>query len=359
MSRLKVGLDHGTCFLKLATSNGKEALIPNVLGEKPDLDWTPRELKIPKFLDAMEAQLDGGKSYYVGEAALKQCRGHHSVVEEGMIVDQKAAVTTGLSLLTYMLNCEGSEPLSQVDVAIGTPVRTSAKMMEDIEQGMLSTHIVRLRHIATHNEISMFSHIRNARVLPKPYGAIFAIEKDPRYAQYSDSTFCGFIVDIGQGSTDILAVEGARILLTAATTTNIAVDTFLNDLANLLTEKFNVNVDAEDLSLASQQDIISIFGREVDLTDYKDRLARDVAQQIFAVASRCLRALPIGSHATRRIVLIGGGSYLFGPYLQRMFEAKGYRNVIRPPDPLMINTRGFVQFGELAWPTTTTTVLHP
>ena len=354
MPRLKVALDHGTCYLKLATSNTQEVTMPNVLGEKPSIEWSSRELAPPLFLDAMEAAIAGGESHYVGKSALTQCRARHYVVEEGMIVDKHRANVTGLSLLTYTLANENPEPLAsigiEVDTAIGVPVRTSGEMMEQIEKAMIGNHAVELRHIATGDVIQAFIHVVNARVLPKPYGAIFALEKDPRYAQYSDSTFCGFIVDIGQGSTDILAVEGARILLPASTTTNIALDTFLNDLANVLTEKFSVNVDAEDLSLAAQQDIVSIFGREVNLCDFKDRLARDVAQQIFAVASRCLRALPIGSHATHRILLIGGGSYLLGPYLQRMFEAKGYRNVFRPPDPLMINARGFVQYGELAWP---------
>jgi len=353
MSRLKVGLDHGTCYLKVATSSGKEATIPNLLGEKPSIQWSSRELTPPPFIEAMEAQMTGGEPCYVGKAALTQCRARHYVVEEGAIVDKRRAVTTGLSILAYLLNSETSEPMSQfgteVDAAIGVPVKTSAGMMDEIEKAMTGNHAVQLRHITTGAEIQMFLNVMNARVLPKPYGAIFALEKDPSYAQYSDGTFCGFIIDIGQGSTDILAVESARILLPASTTTNIALDTFLNDLANVLTEKFSVNVDAEDLSLAAQQDVISIFGRELDLRDFKDRLARDVTQQIFAIASRCLRALPIGSHATRRILLIGGGSYLLGPYLQRMFEAKGYRNVFRPPDPLMINARGFVQYGELAW----------
>ena len=354
MSRLKVGIDHGTCYLKLAASTVGEATIPNVLGEKPSIQWSSRELTPPPFIDAMEAQIAGEEPYYVGKAAITQCRAKHYVVEEGAIVDKRRAITTGLSLLAYLLNGQTSEPLShfgtEIDLSIGVPVRTAAQTMDEIEKGMAGDHSVQLRHIATGAEIQMFLHVANARVLPKPYGAIFALEKDPRYAQYSDSTFCGFIVDIGQGSTDILAVEGARILLPASTTTNIALDTFLNDLANVLTEKFSMNVDAEDLSLAAQQDIVSIFGREVNLCDFKERLARDVAQQIFSVASRCLRALPIGSHATHRILLIGGGSYLLGPYLQRMFEAKGYRNVFRPPDPLMINARGFVQYGELAWP---------
>jgi len=353
MSRLKVGLDHGTCYLKVAASSGREATIPNLLGEKPSIQWSSRELTPPPLVEAMEAQIAGGEPCYVGKAALTQCRARHYAVEEGAIVDKRRAVTTGLSLLAYLLNSETSEPLSQfgteVDAAIGVPVKTSAGMMDEIEKAMIGNHAVQLRHIATGAEIQMFLNIMNARVLPKPYGAIFALEKGPSYTQYNDGTFCGFIIDIGQGSTDILAVESARILLPASTTTNIALDTFLNDLANVLTEKFSVNVDAEDLSLAAQQDVISIFGRELDLRDFKDRLARDVAQQIFAIASRCLRALPIGSHATRRILLIGGGSYLLGPYLQRMFEAKGYRNVFRPPDPLMINARGFVQYGELAW----------
>jgi len=353
MSRLKVGFDHGTCYLKLATSTGQEAVIPNVLGEKPSIHWSSRELTPPPFIEAMESHIVGAGPYYVGKAALTQCRARHYVVEEGVIVDKQRAVTTGLSLLAYLLNNGASEPLShfgtEVDAAIGVPVRTGSDTMDEIERGMIGDHAVQLKHIATGAEIQMFVRIANTRVLPKPYGAIFALEKDPKYSEYSDGTFCGFTVDIGQGSTDILAVEGARILLPASTTTNIALDTFLNDLANILTEKFSVNVDAEDLSLAAQQDIVSIFGREVNLRDFKDRLARDVAQQIFAVASRCLRALPIGSHATRRILLIGGGSYLLGPYIQRMFEAKGYRNVFRPPDPLTINARGFVQYGELAW----------
>jgi len=354
MSRLKVGFDHGTCYLKLAASNGQEAIIPNAVGEKPSIQWTSRELTAPPFLEAMECRIGQGNPYYVGKAALTQCRARHYVVEEGAIVDKRRAATTGLSLLAYLLNQGTSDSLShfgvEIDAAIGVPVRTSADTMDEIEREMTGDHAVQLRHIATGDEVQMYLRIANARVLPKPYGAIFALEKDPKYSRYSDGTFCGFIIDIGQGSTDILAVEGARILLPASTTTNVALDTFLNDLANVLTERFSVNVDAEDLSLAAQQDIVSIFGREVDLREIKEPLARDVAQQIFTVASRCLRALPIGSHATRRILLIGGGSYLLGPYIQRMFEAKGYRNIFRPPDPLTINARGFVQYGELAWP---------
>lgn len=110
-----------------------------------------------------------------------------------------------------------------------------------------------------------------------------------------------------------------------------------------------MNMDAEDLSLAVQQEIISIFGREVGLRDFKDRLARNGAQQIFAVASRCLKALPVGSHAAQRILLIGERRCLLGPYLQGMFEAKGYRKVFRPPNLWIINARGYVQYGGLVW----------
>jgi len=84
----------------------------------------------------------------VGKAALTQCRAKHYVVEEGAIVDRQREVTTGLSLLAHLLNGENPKPLSHfgtdVDTAIGVPVRTGAQTMDAIEREMRGDHAAQL-----------------------------------------------------------------------------------------------------------------------------------------------------------------------------------------------------------------------
>ncbi|MCE7739622.1 MAG: hypothetical protein GPJ50_09610, partial [Candidatus Heimdallarchaeota archaeon] len=91
---------------------------------------------------------------------------------------------------------------------------------------------------------------------------------------------------------------------------------------------------------------ILVGGKALDITSAMDQAVTSIADVIVDESNRLLNNLPPDAWI-EKVIVCGGGAYVFGDYLkQAFFEANIVKNtneVLQPTDAVMSNALGFEQ----------------
>jgi actin-like ATPase involved in cell morphogenesis len=331
-----VGIDLGTSTIKMSSKAGGELIkIPSIIGD-PNPGWTG--MTLDKSLENNLVLEEDGKSYFVGELARLQSEIKRPLASEGKMKSTRDAAMAIKAALSLFIKSDNEH----IYVATGVPVATSQDEMETLSAGLTGEIEINVKNDATGETSSFNVTVDKCLVLPEPYGSYYQILRTSGETRAVDA----IIVDIGHGSTDILTIYNGRIMRTASGSLEEAVDTLTTRMARQLQEQTGKIIRPFDLMKTIEKNLaaVMISGQQYDVTETKQYYIENISDIIIDETSRLLGTLPPDAWI-ERVILTGGGAYVFGETLKEMMWeqniVKSPEEVVIPNNPVMCNAMGF------------------
>lgn len=158
----------------------------------------------------------------------------------------------------------------------------------------------------------------------------------------------GIVLDIGEGATNLLAVEDKEIV--DFSTTVVAVDTVLNAVKARLATEFTVDLRMEEVRLlaTSKKDKIKKYTaagvKDLTTDELKEMVRREslyFAEEIAEILRAILKKASTGM--LENIVMTGGGTYFFEEPLRSLLPEISFK---KPSDPSFANAEGLYKVAE-------------
>jgi len=158
----------------------------------------------------------------------------------------------------------------------------------------------------------------------------------------------GIILDIGEGATNLLAVEDREIV--DFSTTVVAVDAALNAVKARLSTEFGVDLRTEEVRLlaVSLKDKLKKYTasgvKEFTSGEIGEMIKREslyFAEEIAELMRVFLRKASTGM--LENIIITGGGTYFFEEPLRSLLPEISFK---KPPDPSFANAEGLYKIAE-------------
>ncbi len=335
-----VGIDLGTSTIKL-TCQDKKYRIPSVIGT-PNPGWQGMS-QDKSWLNNLIIEDSKGQEVYIGELARLQSEIRKPLASEGKM----KSIENSLLALKAVLSLIMQSNYEQFVVATGVPIATGTDESKQLSRGLKGTHEIKIRNDSTGESKQMKILVEQVFIAPEPYGTYWHTLKTSGVQTAVDS----IIVDIGHGTTDILCMYKGNMMRAASGSLEEAVDSLTSALARAIQEKAQKIVRPFDLMAAIEQGKSNILvgGKALDISAAMDQAVASIADVIVDESNRLLNNLPPDAWI-EKVIVCGGGAYVFGSYLKEaFFEAnivKKIDEVIMPKDVVMSNALGFEQIAQ-------------
>jgi len=330
-----VGVDLGTSTIKIS-SDGHRYKIPSVIGT-PNPGWSGMSSD-KSWENNLVIEDSRGQEVYIGELARLQSEIRKPLASEGKM----KSIDNSLLALKAVLSLIMQSNYEQFVVATGVPIATGIEESKELSKGLKGTHEIKVKNDATGETKQMKILVEQVLVAPEPYGTYWYTLKTSGIKTAVDS----IIVDIGHGTTDILCMYKGNMMRAASGSLEEATDSLTNALARAIQEKAGKIIRPFDLMKAIEQNkrILLVGGKALDIGDAIEQAVGSIADVIVDESNRLLNNLPPDAWI-EKVIICGGGAYIFGKYLkQAFFEAdivKSPDEVLIPEDSVMSNALGF------------------
>ncbi len=335
-----VGIDLGTSTIKL-TCGDQKYRIPSVIGN-PNPGWTGMTSD-KSWLNNLIIEDSKGQEVYIGELARLQSEIRKPLASEGKM----KSIENSLLALKAILSLIMKSNYEQFVVGTGVPIATGTEESKLLSRGLKGTHEVKVRNDSTGESKQMKILVEQVFIAPEPYGTYWYTLKTSGVQTAVDS----IIVDIGHGTTDILCMYKGNMMRAASGSLEEAVDSLTSVLSRAIQEKSGKIVRPFDLMMAIEQGKTNILvgGKALDISAAMNQAVTSIADVVVDESNRLLNNLPPDAWI-EKVIICGGGSYVFGQYLKdAFFEAnivKKKDEVIMPEDAVMSNALGFEQIAQ-------------
>ncbi|MCG3223740.1 MAG: ParM/StbA family protein [Candidatus Heimdallarchaeota archaeon] len=281
---------------------------------------------------------DDGTDVYIGELARLQSEIRKPLASEGKMKSVKNSVLALKAILSLIMKSN----YEQFVISTGVPIATGVAESKELIKGLKGTHEIKVKNDATGESKQMKILVENCFVMPEPYGTYWYTLKNSGVTTAVDS----IIVDIGHGTTDILCMYKGNMMRAASGSLEEAVDSLTSALARAIQEKTGKIVRPFDLMMAIEKSKKNLLvgGKAIDIGSAMSQAVTSIADVIVDESNRLLNNLPPDAWI-EKVIVCGGGAYVFGDYLrQAFFDAnivKKPEEVLTPPDAVMSNAIGF------------------
>ena len=332
-----VGIDLGTSTIKLTCGDLKYR-IPSVIGS-PNPGWQGMSSD-KSWLNNLIIEDSKGQEIYIGELARLQSEIRKPLASEGKM----KSIENSLLALKAILSLIMKSNYEQFVIATGVPIATGTEESKLLSRGLKGTHEIKIRNDSTGESKQMKILVEQVFIAPEPYGTYWYTLKQSGVQTAVDS----IIVDIGHGTTDILCMYKGNMMRAASGSLEEAVDSLTAALARAIQEKSGKIVRPFDLMMAIEQGKKNILvgGKALDISAAMEQAVVSIADVIVDESNRLLNNLPPDAWI-EKVIVCGGGTYIFGDYLkQAFFDAnivKKTDEVLMPSDAVMSNALGFEQ----------------
>lgn len=303
-----LGLDVGTGYCKAYTSSGR-VIFPSLVLMREHNVWN-RIKRRPMIL--------------VGEGAEEAINERGRIirpVSEGRIVHEEAYVL----IVKEALERLRLKPEETRAVA-GTLSRVTEEELDKLE-----------------NLLRNSAGLAEVQIYPASLGTLVSMGFES-----------GIILDIGEGATNLLAVEDREIV--DFSTTIVAVDTVLNAAKTRLATEFTIDLRVEELRLlaVSMKDRLKKYTtsgvKELTRDEVGDLIKREslyFAEEIAEMLRAFLKKA--STNMLENIILTGGGTYFFEEPLKSLLPEIAFK---KPSDPSFANAEGLYKVAEAIFETT-------
>lgn len=333
----KVAVDVGFGRVKAISEAGKAANFPAVVAGFQPL----------AFASGMEAgnslAIDyRGKSYWVGEAALRQSSSVRMTTDRSRTTSEE-----GMALLAAGLVQTAAKEHQLTNLVIGLPVRFYSTMKDEYRRLARDVHQI---GIISPGEAKIKARrvviVEDVKVLPQPFGTLFDAILDDA-GNLRDKALAGGkvgIIDIGFNTLDLARADSLEYV-------NPASDSFsgqglfsaFQELSRGLYRELEIEIPPEKLEPIVRDRKITIAGRQHDVAGIIDRAFNAAAEGIIS------RVKSIWPDRERwqftQVLITGGGGALLGQYLIPLLGVPA--RVVE--NPVMANCRGYLKFAHRVW----------
>jgi len=271
----------------------------------------------------------GGNVWTVGEGAIRQGDGNRP--ETAAWIETPEYLALFRRALTDLV----PERWFHVNVVAGLPISDFRRDSEELRQALLQVHTFRQGGQVVN------AHVANLRIVPQAWGAVLALllNGDGSIADADLLNQRIAVVDIGGHTANLLTVKGLSDIPSESVSLNVGAWDVVRTVRQFLAglgEGFASLNDHEVMRVCLAGRVWNGAKREwVDLHQVVqpkvEHLGRDIVEHA--------RTFWHGGEAFNRLLLIGGGSYLWQEVVERAFPQV---NVL--PEPEMANARGFAAF---------------
>jgi plasmid segregation protein ParM len=281
----------------------------------------------------------GGEEVFVGELAETQSRGRGFTLDHAQFITKYAKMLGLAALAPYV---EHGDP---VRLVTGLPISFFRKYKDSLTTLLQQRHTVTVVQ-ANGTRADKSIYIEKVRVVPQPFGSLFAQMLDPQ-GKIANQRFVNEkigVIDIGFRTTDFTISDKTRYSERGSLSTDSGMSVAYNAIANLLHEKSGTQVELYRLYEAVNRGVIKIKGQKYDLTGLAQQAHAQLAARIATEANR----LWSDDWDLDAIVVTGGGGAALAPFLQQQIEGE----VLPMPsdqDARLNNVTGYWKYGANIW----------
>jgi len=334
---MKMAIDVGFGRVKALGDNGKEANFPAVVAEFRPLTFASG-LETGESL-AIEYK---GRSYWVGEAALRQSTAARMTTDRTRTTNEE-----GMALLAAGMAQIAEKDHELVNLIIGLPVRFFAGMKDEYNKLARDVHKVNiLSPGGAQVKARKMVIVDNTKVLPQPFGCLFDCILDDT-GRLQDKALAGGrvgVIDVGYNTLDLARADSLEF-------NNPGSDSFsgqglfsaFQELSKEIFREMEIEIPPEKLESIVKDQRITIGGKDHDVSGLIDRAFQQAAE---GIVSRVKSLWPDRERwQFNEILITGGGGALLGGYLTPYLGVQS--RIVN--DPVMSNCRGFLKFGKRAF----------
>lgn len=313
---MNVGLDVGYSATK-AVSDGRRASFPSIVG-------TMDRARFALSSNGVIALKTPGP-YLVGQEAVRQSR-FAARQESRDWIESPQWYALAMAALSELTTAKGADLV----VVTGLPVAFYADK-DRLQQVLKGEH--KVQREGSHAQLL---RVREARVIPQPFGALLATCLDDRGRVTSQNLATGRVgvIDVGGKTTNLLSVS--RLAEVGRETSSVGRGAWdvMRAVRAHLEASYPGLEEKRDHEL--MHDIVSrqtrYYGEPVDLGEAIDEVLEPMAADVLATAGQLWN----GGATLDAILVAGGGAHLLGPYIKETF-----RHAYVVDDPVFANASGF------------------
>lgn len=335
MSKI-VAVDVGFGFTKV-TDGRKSQVFKSVMGEANTSPFADSLTRLPSdFPRGIE--IDGDR-YFVGELAEE-----HSVNQVSTLdfAQHLSAQVPPLAFAGLLPMCPSGEP---VRVVTGLPVSNFRKYEGKMRAKLEGTHRIQVI-VGEHESYEHILNIERVRVIPQPFGSLYARMLDENGRKRDDSMLTDkyAVIDVGMKTCDYAICYQSRYTERGSKSTDYGISSAYKAIANQIEEKFDVEVELFRLNRFVRRGEIKLRDKTYDLRPVRDEAFRALAQQVATDAE----VLWQRDWDCRAVLVTGGGGKELFPFLKDMIK-NDVALVCDDDDLRLTNVMGYQRYGEFIW----------
>ncbi|MEW6547045.1 MAG: ParM/StbA family protein [Bacillota bacterium] len=325
-----LGLDLGYGFVKV-TDGERGYVFPSVVGEGHTKPIFRADSQQPSALNHLRVGL-GDRVFFVGKAAIRHSRLPFrdlspTRAERG---DFEVLLLAGLSLF-----CGGTA--NRLQVVTGVP--PGQMHLAPVLSGTLRQQR-RLTLYDRDQPREVEIEVERIEIVPQPLGTFWSRALDP-WGQPVEGKWEGRIgvLDVGFRTTDLAAVEDGEFIPEKSRTIAVGLAAAYAEIANHLLTRYGLERENHALDEAVITGRIRVAGREVDITDIRNQVFKELAAKVLVELHSTWRVLEFD-----RLLVSGGGGQALSNYL---LPHLSHAELV--PDPVTANCKGYLAWARRLW----------
>ena len=327
-----LGVDVGFGYTK--SFNGERSVIfKSLIGDATDIQFESG-FSEGSALENLHITVDG-QDYFIGDLAEQQSNVREFTLDQNTMLERSTKV-----MALAAISCYSTSPRQEFSIVTGLPIRYFKQLRSRFISLLEGEHSVILHNRADENqEIRLI--IRNVRLLPQPFGAVFnllmndhgrIVDRDLAREKFG-------VIDIGFRTTDYTITDRLRYVERGSRTTDTGISKAFSLISKKILDQSGVNVELYRLFDPVMKGEIRIRGKDYSLTELRDQVLKQLAASIVSDLER----LWVEDWDLEFILLSGGGSVDLAPILEEMIEGQ-CRMVSALNDPRLVNVVGYLKY---------------
>jgi plasmid segregation protein ParM len=329
-----LGVDVGFGYTK--AFNGERSIIfKSIIGDATEIQFQSG-FSEGSSLENLHITVDG-REYFVGDMAEKQSNVREFTLDQNTMLENSAKV-----MALTAISCYCTRPRQEFSVVTGLPIRYYKQFRQRFVSLLQGEHKIVLHNRAEQDEEQTVV-IKNVRVLPQPFGAVFntmmndhgrIIDRDMARQKFG-------IIDIGFRTTDYTITDKLRYIERGSRTTDTGISKAFSLISKKILEQSGVNVELYRLFEPVRDGKIRIRGKDFSLTELSDQVMKQLSTSIVSDMER----LWVDDWDLEFILLSGGGSVDMGPILEKMIDGQ-CRMISAQTDVRLVNVVGYLKYAK-------------
>ena len=325
-----IGLDVGYGFVKATDGLGGFSF-PSVVGDgnKSSMSFRISPTKTRKSLvDNLQIEYND-KLYYIGAPAIR----HSNYLSRDLSLGRDFGLEYEV-LFCGALSLFCDEKENSFKVVTGLPPERM-HLAGGLVNKMVGEHVMSVVDNGKKEQLKII--VEDLEVVPQPLGTYWA----EYFEQDNDKARKGRvgILDIGFGTSDLIAIEDEEYLPTKSRTVNIGTSSAYKEISNTLFAKYGVMKEIHSLDEIVISKLVKISGESHDVTPILEEAFERLASKLFIELNSTWLVKDFDN-----LLFTGGGSHAVRKHLRPRLP-----HSTQIVEPFTANSRGYLMWANHKW----------